>query len=138
MLDSIKRLPNCLMIMFQQSLITWQQRKPKRWKGSRQNFKNDVRHAFISIWFLDSRIRRLHTDKSHTTRLYDSWLDYPSHIQYLWISLHIKKLSSYVKEALPNPIWYSTKIQKFYDFFAAFIFFSQKKGILFAQQHFKT
>ena len=24
---------------------------------------------------------------------------------------------------------YSTKIQKFYDFFAAFIFFSQKKGI---------
>ena len=97
-----------------------------------------MRHAFISIWFLDSRIRRLHTDKSHTTRLYDSWLDYPSHIQYVWISLHIKKLSSYVKEALPSPIWYSTKIQKFYDFFAAFIFFSQKKGILFARQHFET
>ena len=43
----------------------------------------DMRHVSLSMWNLDSCVWRLHTDKSHTTRFYDYWLDYPSHIQYV-------------------------------------------------------
>ena len=35
----------------------------------------DMRHVSLSMWYLDSCVWRLHTDKYHTTRIHDCGVD---------------------------------------------------------------